>query len=81
MDAQAIGTFFIGATSVAELRYGIGSTPIGRHKIILHTVLGRYYSIFLSVFCPSLKVRHGSILNSWQAVPYMEVGTLRIGCA
>lgn len=39
LDAQAIETLFISAISVAELRFGIASMPIGRRQSILHTRL------------------------------------------
>ena len=39
LDAQAIETLFISAISVAELRFGIASMPIGRRQTILRTRL------------------------------------------
>ncbi len=39
LDAQAIETLFISAISVAELRFGIASMPVGRCQAILHTRL------------------------------------------
>ncbi|CAD7047649.1 PIN domain-containing protein [Pseudorhizobium halotolerans] len=39
LDAQAIETLFISAISVAELRFGIASMPIGRRQTILHNRL------------------------------------------
>lgn len=39
LDAQAIETLFISAISVAELRFGIASMPVGRRQTILHNRL------------------------------------------
>jgi toxin FitB len=39
LDAQAIETLFISAISVAELRFGIASMPIGRRQTILQSRL------------------------------------------
>ena len=39
LDAQAIETLFISAISVAELRFGISSMPVGRRQTILHNRL------------------------------------------
>lgn len=39
LDAQAIETLFISAISVAELRFGIASMPVGRRQSILRTRL------------------------------------------
>lgn len=39
LDAQAIETLFISSISVAELRFGIASMPVGRRQTILHTRL------------------------------------------
>lgn len=39
LDAQAIETLFISAISVAELRFGIASMPMGRRQSILQTRL------------------------------------------
>ncbi|GGG05251.1 VapC ribonuclease Y4jK [Rhizobium wenxiniae] len=36
LDAQAIETLFISAISIAELRFGIASTPLGKRQTILH---------------------------------------------
>jgi toxin FitB len=36
LDAQAIETLFISAISVAELRFGIASMPVGKRQAILH---------------------------------------------
>lgn len=39
LDAQATETLCISAISVAELRFGIASMPIGRRQTILHNRL------------------------------------------
>jgi predicted nucleic acid-binding protein len=39
LDAQVIETLFISAISVAKLRFGIASMPVGRRQAILHTRL------------------------------------------
>lgn len=39
LDAQAIETLFISAISVAELRFGIASMPVGRRQTILRNRL------------------------------------------
>lgn len=36
LDAQAIETLFISAISIAELRFGIASMPVGKRQTILH---------------------------------------------
>ncbi|UXS05491.1 type II toxin-antitoxin system VapC family toxin [Agrobacterium tumefaciens] len=36
LDAQAIETLFISAISIAELRFGIASMPVGKRQAILH---------------------------------------------
>ncbi len=36
LDAQAIETLFISAISIAELRFGIASMPLGKRQTILH---------------------------------------------
>jgi predicted nucleic acid-binding protein len=36
LDAQSIETLFISAISIAELRYGIASMPLGKRRTILH---------------------------------------------
>jgi len=36
LDAQAIETLFISAISIAELRFGIASMPVGKRRSILH---------------------------------------------
>ena len=47
LDAQAVETLFISAISIAELRYGIASMPLGKRKTILHDRLeGEVLPIF-----------------------------------
>lgn len=36
LDAQAIETLFISAITIAELRFGIASMPLGKRQSILH---------------------------------------------
>lgn len=36
LDAQAIETLFISAISIAELRFGIATMPMGKRQTILH---------------------------------------------
>lgn len=47
LDAQAIETLFISAISIAELRFGIGSMPVGKRRSILHDRLeGKVLPLF-----------------------------------
>jgi len=39
MDAQSIGTLYLSAVTVAELRYGIAVLPEGRKRQVLHSGL------------------------------------------
>lgn len=36
LDAQAIETLFISASSIAELRFGVASMPTGKRQAVLH---------------------------------------------